>query len=62
MRRELVRIDDAEIGGDVAGPLDAVRIAEGAAAMAEVDGLVEDGADVVGAEPGGGLADGGVSV
>ena len=47
----LLRGDEVEVGGDVAGPL-------GVGAVGDVDGLVEDGADVVGAEPGGDVADG----
>ena len=38
--------DEVEVGCDVARPL-------GVCAVGDVDGLVEDGADVVGAEPGG---------
>jgi hypothetical protein len=45
-------IDEIEIRGDVAGPL-------GVGAVADVERLVERGADVVGAEPGGDVADGG---
>ena len=48
----LFGVDEVEIGGDVAGPL-------GVGAVADVEGLVERGADVVGAEPGGDVADGG---
>jgi hypothetical protein len=45
-------VDETEVGSDVAGPL-------GVCAVAGVDGLVERGGDVVGAEPGGNVADGG---
>jgi hypothetical protein len=58
MREELFVGDEVEVGGDVAGPLRGVSAAVGAAAVGEEDGLVKDGADGVGAEPGGGLADG----
>ena len=44
--------DEVEVGGDVARPL-------GVGAVGDVDGLMQDGADVVGAEPGGEFADGG---
>ena len=45
-------VDEVEVGSDVAGPL-------GVGTIAGVDGLVERGGDVVGAEPGGDVADGG---
>ena len=48
----LLRRDEVEVGRDVARPL-------GVGAVGDVDGLMEDGADVVGAEPGGEFADGG---
>ena len=48
----LFGVDEAEVGGDVAGPL-------GVGAVAEVDGLVERGAGVGGTEPVGDVADGG---
>jgi len=54
----LLRRDKVQIGRDVARPLIWISAAEGPAAVSDVDGLVQDGADVVGAEPGGELADG----
>ena len=52
----LFGVDEVERGGGVAGPL-------GVGAVAEVDGLVERGGDIVGAEPGGEVAeDGAVGV
>ena len=48
----LLRRDEVEVGRDVARPLSV-------GAVGYVDGLMEDGADVVGAEPGGEFADGG---
>jgi hypothetical protein len=56
---DLLGVDDVEIGRDMGRPLGLVGLGEGAASAAEVDGLVESSADVVGAEPGGELADGG---
>ncbi len=47
------------MGGDVAGPLGIPLIAEGSGAVAEIEGLVERGADIVGAEPCGDVAEGG---
>ena len=44
--------DEVEVGSYVAGPL-------GVGTVAGVDGLMERGGDVVGAEPGGDVADGG---
>ena len=43
----------------MAGPLCIPLIAEGSCAIAEVEGLVERSADVVGAEPEGDVAEGG---
>ena len=48
----LFGVDEVERGSGVAGPL-------GVGPVADVDGLVERGGDVVGAEPGGDVAEGG---
>jgi hypothetical protein len=48
----LFGVDEVEVRGDVAGPL-------GVGTVADVEGLVEGGTDVVGAEPGGDVAYGG---
>ncbi len=53
-----VCVDEVEVGGDVAGPL-GVAVGEDFGAIAEEEGLMECGADVVVAEPEGDVADGG---
>ncbi len=51
--------DQVEIGRDVARPLGRVRAAEVAPTLRDIDGLMQHGAHIVGAEPGGELAHGG---
>ena len=56
----LLGSNQVEIGRNVARPLGCVRAAEVAPALGEkIDGLMQHGAHVVGAEPGGELAHGG---